>query len=388
MPLPDAAEHRRRTAALQREMQTRDLSAILLTAEPDIRHVTGFLSRFWESPTRPWFVVVPAAGDPVAVIPSIGAALMAKTWITDIRDWPAPAPADDGLSLLAEALREAVPAGGRIGAPMGPETVLRMPQADFARLREMLAPRVFVDATPAVRAVREVKSPVEIASIEAACAAAGAAFAAVPGFAAPGAALRDVFRDFQIGCLKGGADWVPYLAGGAGPGGYDDVISPATAAPLAAGDVLMIDTGAVVDGYFCDFDRNFAVGRADDAARRAYHALYAATDAGLAAARPGITAAELYAAMADAIGRAGRAPIGGRFGHGLGMQLTEWPSLQPGDETVLREGMVLTLEPGVHAAPGRIMVAEEDIVLTAHGARLLTRRAPPDLPVLTGGGLA
>ena len=56
--------------------------------------------------------------------------------------------------------------------------------------------------------------------------------------------------------------------GGAGQGGYADVISPPTRKPLAAGDVLMMDTGCCWDGYFCDFDRNWAIGRADDTARR------------------------------------------------------------------------------------------------------------------------
>ena len=56
---------------------------------------------------------------------------------------------------------------------------------------------------------------------------------------------------------------------------------------------------------------------------------------------------------------------GGRLGHGLGLTLTEWPSVTPLDTTELREGMVLTLEPGVEIAPGRIMVHEENIVLRA-----------------------
>ena len=60
-------------------------------------------------------------------------------------------------------------------------------------------------------------------------------------------------------CLDEGADWVSYLAGVSEQGGYSDVISPAKDAPLVAGDVLMLDTGVVYDGYFCDYNRNFAV---------------------------------------------------------------------------------------------------------------------------------
>ena len=202
--------------------------------------------------------------------------------------------------------------------------------------------------------------------------------AAIAGTGTP---LKRVFRDFQIALLREGADWVPYLAGGAGPGGYGDVISLPSERALRRGDVLMLDTGAVHDGYFCDFDRNYAIGRADDAARRAYHTLYAATQAGLAASRPGAACADLYHAMHRVIASFGGGDAeAGRLG--LGMRLTEWPSLTPGDHTVLEPGMVLTLEPGLEMAPGRIMVHEENIVIRQDGPELLTRPAAPDLPVL------
>ena len=109
-------------------------------------------------------------------------------------------------------------------------------------------------------ALRMIKSPAEIAKIETACAIGGRAFARVPEIAQEGAVLDEVFRKFQVLCLDEGADWVPYLAGGAEQGGYADVISPARSVPLAAGDVLMLDTGLIWDGYFCDFDRNWSIG--------------------------------------------------------------------------------------------------------------------------------
>ena len=375
-----AAEYRRRVAALQAGMTAEGLDALLLTTPPDVFYVTGFLTRFWESPARPWFVLVPAAGDPVAVIPSIGADLMGRGWIADIRSWDAPDPADDGVSLLAETLAALVPERGRVGLPMGLETHLRMPLADYDRVRTRLAPRAFVDATAVVQRVREIKSEAEIGKIRAACAVADRAFARLPGIAAPGRGLDAVFRAFQVALLEEGADWVSYVAGGAGPGGYGDVISPADDRPLATGDVLMIDTGAVRQGYFCDFDRNFAIGPAGDAARRAHGALYAATDAALAALRPGMRACDLHRVMAEALVARGVRPGGGRLGHGLGLSLTEWPSFTPRDTTELRAGMVLTLEPGVAIAPGRIMVHEENIVLREDGAELLSTRAPAELP--------
>ena len=78
------AEFRARLARLQGELAAREIDALLLTQPPDLFWATGFLTRFWESPARPWFLLVPAAGEPVAVIPEIGAALMGATWVRDV----------------------------------------------------------------------------------------------------------------------------------------------------------------------------------------------------------------------------------------------------------------------------------------------------------------
>lgn len=375
-----AQEYRDRVARLQAGMVMQGLDALLLTSPADLFYTTGFLTRFWESPARPWFVIVPQDGDPIAVIPSIGAELMGRTWLDDIRTWPAPDPADDGISLLADALSEKLSAQGRIGVPMGLETHLRMPLADFDALRLRLSPRRFVDATDIVQRVREVKSEAEIDRIRSSCAIAAGAFARVPSFAAAGRSLADIFRDFQIALLEEGADWVSYVAGGAGRGGYGDVISPAGAQRLQLGDVLMLDTGAVKDGYFCDFDRNFAIGAASDAARSAHDALWQTTEDTLGALRPGLRACDVHALLCQGLDKRGAAACDGRLGHGLGVTLTEWPSFTPLDTTPLRAGMVLTLEPGCVLGNGRIMVHEENIVLREDGAELLSPRAPAELP--------
>ena len=80
------------------------LDALLVTSPQQVRYFTGFDSQFWESPTRPWYVVVPRDGMPIAVIPEIGASGMHATWLRDIRTWAAPNPQDDGVSLLASTL--------------------------------------------------------------------------------------------------------------------------------------------------------------------------------------------------------------------------------------------------------------------------------------------
>ncbi|MFW2543599.1 M24 family metallopeptidase [Primorskyibacter sp. 2E107] len=371
-------EYQARVRRAQAGLAERGLGALLLTTEAEVRYFTGFLTRFWESPTRPWFLVIPAWGNPVAVIPSIGAALMAKTWITDIRTWSSPDPVDDGVSLLADCLREHA-GSGKIGMPMGRESVLRMPLRDYDLLKAELGALAIVSDGGLMAELRAIKSEAEIACIREACAIAGRAFDRVGEIARPGVPIAHVFRRFQAICLEEGADCVPYLAGGAGPLGYDDVISPASETPLQTGDVLMLDTGLMRNGYFSDFDRNWAIGRAAPEAVSAWARLLEATEAARQIARPGTTAAALYHAMHRIVGGS----EAGRLGHGLGMQLTEGLSLIPGDHTVLQPGMVITLEPGITLPGSGIMVHEDVFAITATGCEQLSPDAPRDLPVLT-----
>lgn len=377
---PDT-EFERRLARCQAAMSAGALDALLLTTEPEIRYFTGFLTQFWQSPSRPWFVVVPASGKPVAVIPEIGEALMATTWLDDIRTWPSPRPADEGVTLVADALREVAGDRGVVGVPMGAETTLRMPLSDYATLTGGLPEMTFTDATALIRDLRMIKSEAEIDKIAHVCEIASDAFAAVPDSVVAGQPLTDVFRDFTIDLLARGADHVPYLSGAASPGGYDNVISPPGERQLAPGDVLMLDTGAVYDGYFCDFDRNFTLGPVAADVARGNRTLHRAIDAAFDIARPGATCSGLFRAMAAVIEEAGYT-VGtvGRMGHGLGMQLTEWPSHTPTDHTSLVAGMVLTLEPSLTLGPGRGLVHEENIVIRDDGAHYLSRRATQDMP--------
>jgi len=375
------AEYLIRIQGVQSQMKRHELGALLLTQEADIRYLTGYLTRFWESPTRPWFLVLPAKGLPIAVIPSIGAALMAQTVVEDIRTWSAPDYSDDGVSLLVDTLRE-VAGTDLIGTPFGIETHLRMPLGDWMRLSKDV--QIGTDHG-VMRAARMVKTTAEVDAIRAACQIAGGAFELVPEIARAGTPLSGVFRGFQMLCLEEGADWVPYLAGGAGPDGYDDVISPASDAPLQTGDILMLDTGVIKNGYFSDFDRNFSVGKPSDAAARAYETLMRTMHAGEAALKIGNTAADVFHAMDKICTGGAGGQSAGRLGHGLGLQLTEGLSFIADDHTVLEEGMVITLEPGVSVSGGAgLMVHEDDYVVTATGWERLSPKPPAQMVRLDG----
>ena len=377
-------EFEARVADAQAAMTDAEMDAIVVSMPQNFRYFSGFNSQFWESPTRPFFVVVPRDGAPIAVVPSIGGPGMETTWVTDIRTWPAPCPEDDGVSLLDATLSSLPRRFGKVGWEMGRESIIRMPIVDFDRLRRQIDGIEFVDASPVIWGLRMVKSEREIAKIREACRIGSDTFDMFLQRVNYGDTEIDMARDFRQAAFECGADNAPFVSVCSGPGGYSQVIVGPQEIAQTNGQVMFIDTGLQFDAYFCDFDRNFAFGHLDDAAKRAHQAVWEATEAGINAARPGITAEQLWAAQNRVLEAAGATSDNnvGRSGHGLGLHLTEPPSNMPGDETLLQPGMVMTIEPGLEYAPGKMIVHEENLVITEDGCELLTRRATREMPVI------
>jgi len=377
-------EFEARTERAQRMMRALEVDAILLTTEAQVRYFSGFLTQFWQSPTRPWFLLLPLSGKPIAVIPTIGVAGMQQTWIEDIRSWSSPQPQDDGVSLLSSTIRELPRRFGRLGMTLGIESHLRMPINDYKLLGTELADMEMVDCAALLLNLCSIKSGAEVEKIRYICELTSDSFNALPGFALTGQSEREIVRSMRIDLLKRGADHTPYIVSASGKDGYGDIIMGPGDRPLEDGDILIIDTGTVYDGYYCDFDRNYAFGYASDKAKQAYTTVFDSTEAGLVAARPGATTTDVWRAMWSILESGGaRGNDVGRMGHGLGAQLTEWPSLTASDNTTLEAGMVITLEPGMEFEAGKLMVHEENILITDNGADLLSKRAAAELPVIT-----
>ena len=377
------SEFEQRAQKAQRIMNEEKLDAILLTTEPNERYFSGFLTQFWQSPTRPWFLIVPREGELIAVIPEIGREGMESTWVNDIRTWASPCPEDDGITLLAQALSEVTMRFGRIGMTLGQESHLRMPANNFKQMTEKISPTEIVDVALHLHRLKKIKSEAEILKIEHICQITSGAFENLPSQIRIGETQRQICLKLRQDILERGGDNSPYLIAGSGSGGYDNIIMGPTESVLENGHVLIIDTGSTFDGYFCDFDRNFAFGDLPEETRRAYDTVYRATDVGIETARPGKTTTDVWQAMWSVLEKGGALGNSvGRMGHGLGMELTEWPSVMPGDDTLLEPGMVLTIEPGMSFAPGKEMVHEENILITEERARILTSRAPDEMPII------
>lgn len=380
-----ASEYESRLARAQDAMTEARLDGLVVTSPPNVRYFTGFETQFWESPTRPWYVVVPRSGRITLAFPEIGVpAVQGKSFIGEVLSWPAPRPADDGVSTVAAALGKLKQRFGRVGWEYGREMLVRAPRIDVEAIADRVRGLEFVDGSPVIWALRQVKSAAEVDRIRHACRIGSKAFDSLAKRLRMGDTAREATRKMATAMLEHGADHVPFLALIAGKGGYSQIIAGPSDKAIRSGDVLIVDAGCTYDGYFCDFDRNYAFGKLSEAARRAHEVVWDATAAGIAAARPGATMDDILRAMVSVLERVGSPGNNvGRMGHGLGLQLTEPPSIMAGDPGRLQPGMVMTIEPGLEYAPGRMIVHEENIAITEDGNELLTKRAPREMWTVT-----
>jgi Xaa-Pro aminopeptidase len=242
------------------------------------------------------------------------------------------------------------------------------------KLREMLGDgRELVPAGGLVERLRAVKEPEEIERIAAASALADAALTAILEGGLVGRTEREIVRALEFGMRERGAaapSFSPIVA--AGSAGALPHAMPRDVA-VARGDLVVIDWGALLDGYCSDCTRTVAAGDPSGEARETYELVLAAQLAGLDAVRAGAGGSEVDAVARELIENGG---LGEQFGHGLGhgvgLEIHEAPTLSKRSEDTLAQGNVVTVEPGVYL-PGRFGIRIEDLVVVQEdGARTLT----------------
>lgn len=146
-----------------------------------------------------------------------------------------------------------------------------------------------------------------------------------------------------------------------------------TQARVQAGDVVLMDFGAMVGGYRSDITRCVSVGAWNPKMAEIYDIVLAAHDAAIAAAKPGVTYSEIDQAARGVIEAAGYGQyFTHRTGHGLGMEVHEEPYVVGGNVKVAEPGHVVTIEPGIYVPDVGGIRIEDDIVITAHGCRVIT----------------
>ena len=233
-----------------------------------------------------------------------------------------------------------------------------------------------------VEKLRIVKDDAEVARIEAAAAVADAALATVKPRLLEGITEADfaVELDFEMRRLGASGSSFETIVG-SGPNGAKPHARP-SARPIGPGELVVVDFGAVVDGYCSDMTRTFCVGEPRDArAIRMNEVVVYRQQSGVDAVRPGVAAVDIDRACRSVITEAGWGPqfVHGT-GHGVGLDIHEAPAVASTSTDTLAPGHVITVEPGVYLPDLGGVRIEDTVVVTAEGCRPLTR-TPKDLIV-------
>jgi Xaa-Pro dipeptidase len=284
---------------------------------------------------------------------------------------------DDGPALFAAAARGLGPTATlAVGDRVWAETVLQ--------LMETVAPERLVTGSSLVNELRRTKSAEELVLMERACGVADATMAAVAPHVQPGATMLELVEEVELAMRVHGSrvpSFTTHVFTGVGEG--KSSADETRTVPVEAGDVVMFDFGAVVDGYCSDFGRTVCVGEPETEVRDAHALVLAAQEAGRAALRPGVPASEVNRACRRPIEEAGYgASFKHRMGHGIGLDVHERPFVSEEDETPLEAGMTFTDEPSI-LVDGRFGVRTEDVVVCEPDGGRKLNRFPPDLIVNT-----
>jgi Xaa-Pro aminopeptidase len=271
-----------------------------------------------------------------------------------------------------EAERELLP---QIVARMSGKVGFEDAKLSVRQLARLEAAAGDVDLVPAgdlVEQLRAVKEPEEIERIAAAAELTDSVYRWALERGLAGRTERDVARACEARLRELGAEpsFPPIVA--AAENGALPHAEPGDR-EIGGGELVVFDMGALLEGYCSDCTRTFATGEPGDEPQEVYDLVLAAQLAALAAIRPGASGKEVDAVPREMIAEAGHGDhFGHGTGHGVGLEVHEGPRLSTTSEDELREGNVVTVEPGVYL-PGRFGVRVEDlVVLSADGYRNLS----------------
>jgi len=374
-------EYLKRLDNIHKKLENENIDAIVITSPANFRYFSGLDSNFWESPTRPWFLIISKNGKIKALVPSIGLSAIESTFIKDIEVWQSPNPKDEGTSLLKKIIKT-FPKNSNIGFELGMETYLRMSIKEFLKIKKDLQEYNFIDSTNIVWSLRKIKSDLEIKNIEKVCSITSKVFNNLIDKISLGMSEREIATIFKKDLINNGVDYIMYLSCASGINGYNQIICNPSEKKIGDGDILIIDTGSTLNGYYCDFDRNFGFGNINQKSLDAYNKLWNATEKTLEIIKPGISCKEVYESLSKNLFSSNVKSSVGRMGHGFGLQLTEPPSIMIDDNTILEKNMILALEPSIEIENDLMLVHEENILITQNGNRLLSSRTPKELPVI------
>jgi Xaa-Pro aminopeptidase len=370
-------ERRARIEKARRLMAEQKIDAIILAGGTSLNYFTGMR---WGNSERLFAVIIPKEGNPYVVCPGFEEdrareqLALGPLAHTDVATWQED---ESPFERVAQGLKDRGIGAGRLGVEETTKFV-------FADSIGSAAPALHVtSATPVVAGCRMIKDAHELALIRLACQATLKCYEAV-------------YKALQPGMTQGDAgNLISAAYGRLGFSGYASVqVGEYTALPhgsitpqtIREGTIILVDDGCTVEGYQSDITRTFVLGTATDKMRQVFEIVHTAQTAALKAARPGLPLENLDAVARKVIVDAGYGPgykyFSHRLGHGMGMDIHEWPYLVKNNmfgwekALKLQPGMVFSDEPGIYIRGEFGVRLEDDMYITETGGELFTPQSP------------
>lgn len=330
---------------------------------------------------RMWALVIPARAKPFLVCPAFeeGRAheLLTNSPLDNTADLLTWQEDESPYALVGTGLRDRGVGSGVIGIDEGMAFV-------FCNSLRAANPQLsFVSATPITAGCRMIKEQHEIDCMKLACHATLLVYRAVAASLNPGMTTADVKRLVGLAYAQVGFTGDASIS-------VDEFTALPHGSPtpqtLRDGSIVMLDDGCQVEGYTSDITRTFVIGKASRKMRSVFDIVHRAQAEALKTARPGVPAADVDAAARKVIVDAGYGPgfkyFTHRLGHGIGLDMHEWPYLVRNDmfgwelNPKLAPQMVFSDEPGIYI-PGEFGIRlEDDMLITEGGAELMTPQCP------------
>jgi Xaa-Pro dipeptidase len=396
------ALYKSRISDVQAELSRRGLACMVVIKPENLRYLSGF----WGYSTRPEYasprrlvaLVVPAVGQPTLIVPKIEFNFASRrTWLRDVRhhvEWaPRPGEVFGGLDLLDIVLKENGLSRGRIGVEPG-----FISARLFWLLSETFPQFAFEDASPVIEALRVIKSPEEIDIMRISGRMAVAELQAELG------ALRAGEREYEIAqrgreeATRLAAEYMITYEDNSMPiehplnDGHqiitsnerlDMVHALASTRMLSEGDIVTLDFCRIPQlyGYRIGFSRNAALRGLTAREKEMYDIVNYSYDAALAVLKPGLPAEGPDLVAREILEREGLVDsFVHRTGRGVGLEAVEGPEIGAGDKTILKPGMVVTVEPSIYYQ-GFAVHVEDTYLITHDGFECLTE-SPREIRII------
>ena len=346
-------------------LRTSGLSAVALNPGATLKYLTGLNFHLME---RPVVLLVAPDQDPVLVLPEL------ELPKVDLFPYKVRAFAyEENPSEWDGVFRKAAQSLGLDGKRIGVEP-RQMRLLEFRHVKAGAPEADYPDASDVLAGLRLKKDEAEVAAMRHAVKIAQEALEATIPLIKMGMTERELSSELVMQLLRHGSDsempFSPIVS--TGPNSANPHASPSER-KLGAGDLLVVDWGAVFDGYISDLTRTFAVGEVGAEYKEIHRVVQEANAAGRAAGRPGVPCANVDQAARGVIEKAGYGKyFTHRTGHGIGMEGHEDPYMRGDNMQLLEPGMAFTVEPGIYFTNRNGVRIEDNVVITETGAESLS----------------